>query len=142
MGPKFSDLEAQNQEIQASGVADVIAMSNAPFDAFIAQTYSDYRAQIIKDRTEVVVGDKAYAGNVEGIVTAITDDGEVAPEDTIIEVTYRTPYMQSPNADSVENRVVEYNIIDNDDADSDGTNKVTAPNELSGDGVVFFRIIE
>lgn len=142
MGPKFQDLEEQNEIIQSSGVTDIISLSGAPFDAFKAATYSDGRAQIINDLADVVVGDKAYSGNVEGTVTAILDDGGDPAVNNRIEVTYLTPYMQKPNATTVENRKVEYNILDNTNADADGTNKVVSPNELSGQGVVFFRIIE
>lgn len=140
MSPKFNSLTVHAAQVQASMLASVIPLMNTPADGMNANIYGDVRTKVIPF-AEVAVGDKAYAGNIFGTVTAILNDGEDPAVNNRIQVTYETKFMQTPNADSVSDRIVEYSFIDNDEADADGTTKIENPNALSGLGVIFVRVL-
>lgn len=142
MTGKYPSLVSHAAQVSSSTVDSIVPLMNTPFDAMIAQIYGDKRTELIKDRSLVEVGDLAFAGNCEGTVTAILTDGEVAPAVNRIQVTYRGQVVQNPADESIANRVVEYNIIDAVNADADGTNKTKNPNAISGEGVVFLRLLD
>jgi len=139
--PKFNSLTAHAAQVDNSLIGSIVPLLGTPFDGLKIQIYGDKRTEIVKNHADVIVGDLAYAGNIFGTVTAILNDGETVPANNRIQVTYLTPYMQTPNASSVSNRVVEYNFVDNDESDADGTSKTQNPNAMSGDGVIFIRVV-
>lgn len=136
MSPKFASIATHHASVQQSLLATIIPLLGTPHDGLKANIYGDKNTQIIKP-SEVAVGDLAYSGGVCGTVTAILNDGEGSPTDNRIAVTWNTPYMQTPAATNVADRTVEYNFVDNDEAD--GNDILEDPVGIRGSGIVFVR---
>ena len=142
MTGKYPSIATHHAAVASSKVDSIVPLLGTPFDGLKAQIYGDERTEIIRDLSDVAVGDVAYAGNSVGTVTAILTDGEGSPADNRIQVTFGGQVMQTPNASSIANRVVVYSFVDNDEAAATGESNVYAFNSISGEGVVFVRVLD
>lgn len=138
MSPKFPDLEAYNNALNTNGLLNALPFLGTQFDPILRKHVMDGGWKIVTDIDDLKIGDKAVAGNSEGIVTAIYDDG--AATNNRIEVTFNTPFIQNFGDTTVSDRIRVYNVLSNDEASAtSGQERLEVNNALNGLGVVFLQ---
>lgn len=139
MTSKAPSYATHSSEVDASRVPDILAFLGTPVgDALNAQILSNGRAKVIRTLSNVIEGDLAYSGNMVGIVTDIVEDSD--PAMVGIEVTFHTPYMQEANASSVSDKVVVFNIVDNEEGSNLGGEKTYFKDSMTGRQVAFLKV--
>lgn len=134
--PKHIDLEAYNAGLNSNGLLSALPFRGTLDDPILMNQVQEDKRSIVTDIDILEVGDEAYSGNQKGLITDILDDG--AGTNNRIEVTFDTPYIQEQGVDPTD-RVVVFNVIDNDEADNAEGEKLQVDNSLRGIGVTFMK---
>ncbi len=139
MTPKGYDLAAQHSAIADGAILAVLDTMNGPVsDAYMENLMMNGKTKIITDLSQVIVGDMARAGIMNGVVTAIGNDGEVAPANNRIIVKFDTDDYILVFGTDPSNRIMSVDFVDNNDGVTD--DKTYALNQqLLSTGIVFLR---
>ena len=139
MTPKGYDLAAQHSAIADGAILAVLDTMNGPVsDAYMENLMMNGKTKIITDLSEVIVGDMARAGIMNGVVTAIGNDGEAGPSDNRIIVRFDTDDYILVFGTDPSNRIMSVDFVDNNDGVTD--DKIYALNQqLLSTGIVFLR---
>jgi len=139
MTPKGYDLAAQHSAIADGAILAVLDTMNGPVsDAYMENLMMNGKTKIITDFSQVIAGDMARAGIMNGTVTSIGNDSGSPDVSNRIIVRFDTDDYILVFGTDPSNRIMSVDFVDNNDGVTD--DKIYALNQqLLSTGIVFLR---